>query len=181
MRYDPEIHHRRSVRLPTYDYRQTGVYFVTLCGFQRACLFGELQDGSLQLNEAGTIAQEVWLEIPQHFPHVELDEFVVMPNHLHGLLVLVASSTPDSSDVPSLPGPLSRSLGAVVGAYKSATSRRINTWRGTPGVPVWQRNYYEHIVRSDEALVSIRRYIADNPHYWAEDEENPERSSSIRS
>ncbi len=221
MGFDPEKYRRRSIRLKGYDYRTPGAYFVTLCTRDRACLFGEVVDGEMRLNEWGEIARRNWLAIPEHFPHVELDEFVMMPNHVHGIIWIVGDddvvvgathasplqqsasplqrpeppvhpqSQPASplqqsapplrlpSHQPTEPrGPKPGSVGAIIGSFKSATARHINEFRGTPGVPVWQRNYYEHVIRNEESLNRIRQYILANPLCWHTDRENPNRTGS---
>lgn len=204
-----ERHHRRSIRLRGYDYAQAGAYFVTLCTQDRACLFGDVVDGAMRLTDAGAIVDDVWRAIPDHFPGVRVDEYVIMPNHVHGVLVFnvdvddatvvgathasplpgthadtVVGGDDDAPDVPAMctpiesarpRGPSRRSLGAVVGTFKSAATKRINEHRGTPGASVWQRNYYEHIVRHEEDLVRIRQYIRDKPAQWAFDRESPTR------
>lgn len=181
LQYDPDRQHRRSIRLPGYDYTQAGAYFVTVCTYDRTCLFGEIANGEVCLSDAGRVVQMVWEDIPTHFPHVELDAFIVMPNHVHGV-ILIASDTvgpthsqgaTHASPLLRPSGPQPRSLGAIVGAFKSAATKRINALRGTPGAPVWQRNYYEHIIRDDYALQRTRQYIVENPARWAEDAENP--------
>jgi len=187
MRYDPEKHHRRSIRLKGYDYTQAGAYFITICTKDRACLFGDVADGVMRLNQMGHIVRQCWLEIPEHFPHVVLDEFVVMPNHVHGIIVIVATpnvgATHDvgathasplpNDDTSTRPrGPQRQSVASIVGSFKSAATKRINEHRGTPGAPVWQRNYFEHIIRSEDSLNRIRKYIADNPARWGYDREN---------
>lgn len=167
MKYNPEKHHRRSIRLKGYDYSQAGAYFVTICTQNRACLFGEVVGGDLRLNDAGTIARQCWLEIPIHFPNTELDEFVIMPNHVHGIIVLVEPPT--------------RSIPTIIGSFKSATTKRINEYRSTPGTPVWQRSYYEHVIRDDESLNRIQKYIRNNPVKWTLDRENSSsRSTACR-
>jgi putative transposase len=192
--FDPSRHHRRSIRLPGYDYRSAGAYFVTICTHQRDLLF---EDPVLR-----RVAETLWQRIPRHFPHVQLDAWVVMPNHLHGIIVISGDArrgeaspasgsrtepavadavsivdeavSGDASPLPPRPsGAPPGSLGAIVGNFKSVTARRINRLRGTPGAPVWQRNYYEHIVRDERALTAIRQYIADNPARWAWDTYNP--------
>jgi len=174
--------HRRSIRLKGYDYTQAGAYFITVCTKDRACLFGDVADGVMRLNQMGQIVRQCWLAIPDHFPHVMLDEFVVMPNHVHGILVIMPThdvgathaSPLQNDDTPARPrGPQRQSVASIVGSFKSAATKRINHHRGTPGAPVWQRNYYEHIIRDDESLNSIRNYIADNPLRWQIDAENP--------
>ncbi len=179
MPYDHERHHRRSIRLRGYDYRQEGAYFVTIVTQDRACPFGQVVNRDMGLNEHGEIAMECWQNIPAHFPNVELDEFIIMPNHVHGILVITNNDATDvgathASPLPKSPhGPQSASVGAVVGSYKSAVTKRFNARRHTPGAAVWQRNYYEHIIRDDESLGRIRQYILDNPARWATDRENP--------
>ena len=200
-RYDPAIHHRRSIRLQGYDYTRAGAYFITICTHDRACLFGDVTDEQMQWNECGRLAHAAWEEIPLHFPQVDLDEWVVMPNHVHGIIVLASdpgktvgttrappgvAAVPRPTDArstaawatrasPRRPlGPQCGSIGAVVGSYKSAVSRRINELCRTPGAPVWQRDYYDHIVRSEDELNRIREYIADNPARWADDAEHLE-------
>lgn len=181
MGYDPREHHRRSVRLAGYDYAAAGAYFVTMCTTGRAPLFGEVVDDSMRLHALGEVAWAVWCEIPDHFPHVDVDAFVVMLNHVHGIIVIGA--TPDqvgathASPLPTDPtrprGPAPGSLGAVVGSFKAATTKRINLMRQTPGAAVWQRSYHEHIIRDENGLARIRRYIDDNPLHWATDRDNP--------
>jgi REP element-mobilizing transposase RayT len=163
-RYDPNKHHRRSIRLRQYDYTQPGAYFVTLVTHGRELTF----DDSVLCR----VAETMWQRIPRHFPFVELDECVVMPNHVHGILVIVDQNA--NNDTPPS-GPASGSLGAIVGNFKSVTARRINRIRKTPGTPVWQRNYYERVIRNERELNAIRQYIRDNPAHWAEDRENPDR------
>lgn len=189
--YDPDKHHRRSIRLDGYDYTQAGAYFVTIVTHERALLF---DDPLLR-----RVTETMWQRIPRHFPHVALDEWVVMPNHIHGILwirdvrarhsVKAISTTPDSgmgrhlertqdilANASPLPaGPPSGSLGVIIGNFKAVTTRRINRLRNTAGAPVWQRNYYERILRDEQELNVIRQYIHDNPACWAEDLENPNR------
>ena len=173
--------HRRSIRLKGYDYTQAGAYFVTICTKDRACLFGDVADSVMRLNQMGHIVRQCWLAIPEHFPHVLLDEFVVMPNHVHGIIVIMAThdvgatrASPLQDDTPTRPrGPQRQSVASIVGSFKSAATKRINEHRGTPGAPVWQRDYFEHIIRNDESLNRTREYILNNPLQWALDRENP--------
>lgn len=193
MRYDPEKHHRRSIRLKGYDYSQPGAYFVTIVTQDRACLFGEVVDGEMRLNELGEIVAWTWRDLPNHVPNVALDAFVVMPNHVHGIIVSIdAPNAPapvgaGSEPAPTqpIPGPFNEpipggiaakryALPEIVRQFKTFSARRINERRGTPGGPVWQRNYYEHIIRNEESLNQIRQYIANNPLQWALDRENPD-------
>jgi len=270
MRFDPERHRRRSMRLKGYDYSQAGAYFVTICTQGRACLFGEVVDGEMRLNDAGRMVVAEWERLPALFPNVVLDAFVVMPNHIHGIVILTdpaddatdgataigatiggattgraatggattggattrvapttagddatpvgaglvpaqsgaglvpALSTMAEDDatpvgaglvpaqsgaglvpVPSTPAPSTPALstpaptlGDVIGAFKSRVTveyiRGVKTFGWTPfDRRLWQRNYYEHIIRNEETLNCIRRYIAENPIRWAFDRENP--------
>lgn len=178
MRFNPDIHRRRSIRLRDYDYSRAGAFFVTICAFQRKDLFGDVMDGALQLNEMGKAAQECWNDIPGHFPDIELDEFVVMPNHLHGIVVTNRRCTACRARVDESFGqPVAGSLATIIRSFKSAATKRINTLRDIPGAPVWQRNYYERIIRDDRELDGIRQYIIDNPSRWEEDENHPSRQS----
>ncbi len=197
-RYDPDKHHRRSIRLPEWDYRQAGAYFVTLVIHGRETLLGQVVDGEMVLSPFGRVAATMWQRLQSHFPRVRLDEFVVMPNHLHGIVWLVSNGerrdeaslatpwqTEDSSfgerggqdmTTMGMPHPYkleSGSLGAIVGNFKSVTARRINRMRHTPSAPVWQRNYYERIIRNERELNAIRQYVLNNPTTWDEDSENP--------
>jgi REP element-mobilizing transposase RayT len=174
---------RRTLRLKGYDYSQAGAYFITLCTQNRACLFGNVVDGQMRLNAMGFIVAEEWRKTAEIRKEMELGEWVVMPNHFHGILVItnprrniaccrgVARNAPTSrmSEISPKPG----SIPATVRAFKSAVSKRISELQGVPGTSVWQRNYYEHFIRNDESLNHIRQYIFDNPAQWATDSENP--------
>jgi REP element-mobilizing transposase RayT len=180
MKPDPRGRHRRSIRLKEYDYAQPGAYFVTIVAFRRNYLFGEIVDKEMQLNEFGSIADECWRAIPEHFPDVELGTYIVMPNHVHGIIVIHESRSSmgvrarHASPVqkPSNPRGFKRgSIGAIVASFKSAVTRRIGRERKIMGV--WQRNYYEHIIRDEKEWDRIHRYIECNPSRWAEDDQNP--------
>ena len=167
---------RGSLQQQDYDYAQTGAYFVTVCAQDRACLFGAIVDGQMRLNAAGREAGQCWLQIPRHFPNVELDEFVVMPNHLHGIVALGDGGRGTACRAPTVERfgkPISGSLPTVLRSFKSAVTKRINALQETPGAAVWQRNYYEHIIRDEASLHGIREYIVNNPLQWALDRENP--------
>ena len=181
--------HRRSIRLPEHNYTQTGAYFVTICARGRERLFGQIVGDEMRLNETGRIVQACWHEIPIHFPHVELDAFVVMPNHVHGIILIVAEPVGATHASPLPPthasplqghprGPKRGSIGAIVGSFKSAATKHINELRDAPGPPVWQRNYYEHVIRNETELARIRDYIQTNPIRWALDRENPARQGT---
>lgn len=194
MAYDPDKHHRRSIRLKGYDYAQVGAYFVTLCAEDRECLFGDIVAGEMRLNDFGEMVAETWVWLGAQYPYVELDEWVVMPNHLHGIIVIGddgrggsrtaptnqsrTAPTIDSRTAPTIgsgtaPTDKRKPLGRLIGAFKTVSTKRINLMRGTPGVSLWQRNYYEHIIRDEESLNRIRQYILDNPRCWAFDDDNP--------
>ncbi len=186
--YNPKIHQRRSIRLQGYDYSQAGAYFVTICAHKKECLFGKIVNDAVQLNEWGKMIVTCWEAIPEHFPNVELDAFVVMPNHVHGIMMIQGGrgeafaevarwKTPDRSAnaSPLRPGTQANSLGAIVQNFKSVSTRKINQLRGTAGLTIWQRNYYEHIIRGENELNRIRQYISDNPLHWVLDKENPAR------
>ena len=154
MPYNPEIHHRRSIRLQGYDYSQAGAYFVTICTFQRQHLFGEVNNGEMQLNVTGQIVSTIWQKIPQHFPNVELDQFILMPDHLHGIIVISEQSEQ------------SISLATIIQNFKSVSTRKINKITQNSGISIWQRNYHERIVRSDQELHRLRKYVLANPENW---------------
>ena len=178
MTYDPTKHHRRSIRLPAYDYAQAGAYFVTMVTRQRQCLFGEIVGGQMWLAAYGQVVSEQWLRSALVRGEIDLHAFIVMPNHIHGIVIIrpppmgvgAHGRAPLPSSPPYRPP---RSLGSLVAGFKSAATKRINEIRGTLGLPVWQRNYYERVIRNDEELNRIRQYIADNPAHWEEDRENP--------
>ena len=169
---------RRSIRLPAYDYGQAGAYFVTICTYQRKPLFGRVVEGNIRLNAVGRVAESEWLRTPHVRLEIGLDDFVLMPNHLHGIVVIVDDRAADEVAPVGAHGraPLqrpARSLGSLIAGYKAASAKRINILRGSPGAPVWQRNYYEHIVRNERERDRIREYIRANPFNWDQDEYNP--------
>jgi REP element-mobilizing transposase RayT len=151
----------RSLRVLDYDYSQAGAYFVTICTEQRLCHLGRIAAGSVQLAVPGQIVQEVWESLPQRYVGLELDAMVIMPNHVHGIVIL--------PDGPSPP------LGSIVRTFKAASTRLIRE-AGFPQFS-WQGNYYEHVIRGYPELDRVRRYIANNPVQWELDEENPERQA----
>ena len=187
MKYDPNVLRRRSIRLKDYDYSQQGAYFITMCIHGRECILGDIVDGNSRLNQFGNFVKEEWLRTEQIRPEITMDEFQIMPNHMHGIIVInpvgatrrvvqkYRATHPKQGDPPGRPyGPAARSIGAIVGQFKSIVTKRINLLRKTPLTPIWQRNYYEHVIRDEENLNRIRQYIIDNPVKWDEDEENPQ-------
>ncbi|MSQ26590.1 MAG: transposase [Dehalococcoidia bacterium] len=180
MLFDPERHHRRSVRLRNYDYRQAGAYFVTIVAKDRECLFGEVVEESIFLSVADRMVAAIWDGLPAHYPQVELDAFVVMPNHIHGIVVITNTDVNTVPNVgaglkPALAPNARPALPGIVRALKTFSARRINAARNAPGTAVWQRGYHERISRDEPELDRIRRYIEGNPAQWETDEENPQR------
>ena len=241
MNHNPQRHHRRSIRLKGYDYAQACAYFVTICAQDRECLFGEIIDANMRLSDGGLMVEREWDALPDRFPSVQLDALVIMPNHIHGIIVLAPDGPNDHTAesattagqtmttvgqtmttagqtmttvgqtmttvgqtmttvdqsvgaplVGALPGrglgahkgcpynSQSDTLGEIVGAFKSLTTVvytrgvRQSGWPGFRG-RLWQRNYYEHIIRSETELDRISEYIASNPARWDHDDENPLR------
>ncbi len=175
MRLIPGARNRRSVRLKEYGYVQAGAYFVTICTYNQDCLFGEVVGGEMRLNEYGEIARDEWIKTASVRTGVVLDVFVIMPNHVHGIIILSENVGATRRVAPN--GRVARtmqpgSIGAIIGQFKSVATKRINVRRGTPGLPVWQRNYYERVLREDE-LDHVRAYIRNNPAQWEMDAENP--------
>ncbi|MEA1978088.1 MAG: transposase [Chloroflexota bacterium] len=202
---------RRSLRLQGYDYSQPGAYFVTICTRNRLPIFGRVDQGRMLLNNCGKIATRKWERLHERFPEIEIDEFIVMPDHMHGIIVIPdpavgaihagnnsvgenhagaihaganpigASPVGANHDLPihELPRLARRrmTLPMVIGFYKMNTAKAINIVNDTRGTPVWQRNYYEHIIRNEDALNRIRRYIQENPIKWPVDPENRNRAS----
>ena len=164
----PDRYLRHSLRLKGYDYSQAGAYFVTVCAHNRMCIFGAVDAAEIRLSEIGRTVGSCWEEIPEHFP-VSLDEWVVMPNHLHGIIIMADETPLATADAL----PVRPALGAIVGGFKSATTKRVNEERRMERSPLWQRNFYEHVIRNEADLGRIRQYIVDNPVRWAEDPENP--------
>jgi REP element-mobilizing transposase RayT len=158
---------RRSLRLKDYDYTQEGAYFVTICTHGHKCLFGQ-------------IVHDEWTRTAIARPNVAIDAFIVMPNHLHGIIIINEYNIRrgDLAGRPYTPiphGPPSNSISAMVGQFKSLATKHINALRGTPGTRVWQRNYYEHVIRNEDDLNEIRQYVLYNPVKWDIDENNPTR------
>jgi REP element-mobilizing transposase RayT len=178
MIFDPQKHHRRSIRAKGHDYRQAGAYFITICTHERICLFGDVMAGVTHLSAAGEKVLMAWCDLPDHHAGLELDAFTVMPNHVHGILFLPPVDAPHANAIGAQPAErfgrsLSGSLGTIVRSFKSASSRAIHTGDCSESPTVWQRNYFERIIRSEAMLNSIRQYIDMNPANWPRDEENP--------
>ena len=173
----------RSLRKPGYDYTQPGAYFITICSHGQQPLFGQVEAGQMVLSPWGEVVVEEWERTAELRPSIKTDAFVVMPTHVHGVMWLHAdpeeflatrveaqrAAPLHASDINLL---APDALSTIVRAYKSAVTRRVNFARGTPGARVWQENFFDHIVRSEEALHFIRRYIKENPHRWHLDKYN---------
>lgn len=164
MPYRADIHHRRSIRLRGHDYRLPGAYFITVCTHGREPLFGRLVAGEMQRNAAGHLLQRFWDEIPVHFPQTALDEFIIMPDHIHGIVHI---RMPDAASDTGNEGAASRAptLGIIMRRFKSCSAIALNRLTGRAGRPLWQRDYWERIIRHDDELRAIRRYIRNNPMY----------------
>ena len=180
MKFDPQKHHRRSIRIKEYDYTQPGGYFVTVVTYQRDCLFGKITNEEMQLNIYGQIVNECWRAIPDHFPNVELGAYIVMPNHVHGIIVINdradASASARRGTIYRAPTeqfgkPIIGSIPTIIRTFKAAVTRRIGRELNATGI--WQRNYYEHVIRNHEDWDRIHRYIESNPSMWTDDDENP--------
>lgn len=181
---------RKLLRLKGYDYSNAGAYFVTICTYNKECIFGEINSGRIILSEVGKITNKYWVEIPLHFKIAELDEYVIMSNHIHGIVIIkppiesdnnsehnicrgVRSNTPTIRNKKnySQMSPRKNTLSVIIRSYKSSVTTwcKNNKYLGFR----WQRNFYDHIIRNDQDLYEIRQYIRNNPYKWAFDEENP--------
>ena len=188
MKFDPKKHHRRSIRLKGYDYTQKGAYYITIVTHQREHLFGEVVNGEMILNKFGLVAKQQWEKLTRRFKHVELVVFVIMPNHMHGIIFIVDEDgdaavgananpllfrrAPTDEHTEKFGKPVKGSIPTIIRSYKSAVALRINLMRGTKGLPVWQGNYYEHVIRNEKDLQAKSDYILGNPMNWENDDEN---------
>ena len=188
MPYDPEKHHRRSIRLRNYDYAQAGAYFVTICGQHRECLFGEIRDGKMYPNHAGQMVLRWFNELEHKFHDIECDEFTCMPNHIHFIVVNVGANLcvcPDSglrgrSGQTHRSVPTGTPLSEAVQWFKTMTTNayirgvKQDNWQPFPG-KLWQRNYWDHVIRNESELHRIREYIRNNPALWEQDQLHPDQ------
>jgi putative transposase len=174
MKYNPEIHHRKSIRIKEYDYSQSGYYFVTICSYNRENIFGKIIDGKIELNDFGEIVKDELRNTERNRLYVEIDYYCIMPNHLHFILIINDRGRDTARRVPTetFGNPVKGSLPTIIRSIKSAITKKINEIRKSPGVPIWQRNYYEHIIRNEKELYEIRKYIENNPLNWNRDEYN---------
>ncbi|MEM1253936.1 MAG: transposase [Cyanobacteria bacterium P01_H01_bin.21] len=193
MKFDPDKHHRRSVRLRGYDYSSSGLYFITICAYQRQCLFGEIVNGEMQLNPLGQIVETEWLKTPQIRPKWRLGEWIIMPNHIHGIVVIDQQQKPlnhgnsarahggaplrDGTKLKGIAYRKPHSISSFVAGFKSATTKQINLSCDRQRSPVWQRNYYDHIIRNELSLYQIEQYIYKNSVTWHNDQLHPANPS----
>ena len=171
--YNLAICGRRTIRLQGYDYSQAGAYFVTICTQNREYLFGEIVNNEMRLNNVGRVVTDSWVWLAQ-YNHVLLDEFVVMPNHVHGIIMITDNCRGSSRTAPT---GNRKPLGRLIGAFKTVSTKSINKLCQTPGTKLWQRNYWEHIVRNEPELNRIREYIHNNPVQWGLDLLNVDRGN----
>lgn len=185
MKIKLEKHCRRSIRLESYDYTRSGTYFVTVCTQDRQCLFGDVVNNEMRLSKTGRMIVECWEWLAKQYEYVGLDEWAVMTNHLHGIIIINSDNsqvtpvgglqiTPEggSRTAPTEPTKI-KSLGRLIGAFKSVSTKKFNQFRTTSTPSLWQGNYYEHIIRNKNELGRVREYIFNNPLQWALDRENP--------
>jgi putative transposase len=163
-RFDPERHHRRSIRLRGYDHANPGIYFVTFCTTERVQWTGSIVEGNMVLNTIGHLAVMYWLAIPEHHGHARIGAFVIVPDHIHCIIELTTQPSPRGVQQAQRPaGPSSGSIGAIVGSYRAGVTRAINRTRSRRSVGLWQRGYYDVIVRNDRALFHMEGYIHRHP------------------
>ena len=175
--------HRKKLRIPDFDYSQPGAYYVSIVTQGRRKLFGQIVDGEMVLNDIGKMVKEVWVAIPEHFPIVELGEFVVMPNHFHGIITIMAGETQGInvgarhavprpfSEKEGFGKPVSGSLSTILRSFKSATTKAFHEFFGHAEESLWQRSFYEHVIRNERDYRAIYEYIVANPMNWEMDDE----------
>jgi putative transposase len=183
MTYNPKTHRRQSIRLKEYDYSQNGAYFMTICVQDKKCIFGKIRDGKMILNTAGKIVEKWWRKLPEYFPNIELDAFIVMPNHVHAIIVInnengMETETPlvgtqNETGQPQGIAP-TNTIGDIAGAFKSLTTNEYINGVKNEKFPsfkkrIWQRNYHEHIIRNEKSWQMIHDYIVLYPETWAND------------
>jgi len=187
MTYNPEYHHRHSIRLKDYDYREAGAYFITICSYKKQCLFGRIASGQMQLNILGNLVKRCWSQIPNHFCRVRLDMMTIMPNHIHGIIILnenhrrgTARRAPETkqagttSRIPtseSFGKPISDSISTIIRSFKGAATKMMNQAGTSVEGPIWQRGYYERVIRNEKELAVIRKYISGNIQNWEMDKD----------
>lgn len=205
-KYNPEIHHRKSIRLKGYDYSKNGAYFITICTHNKENLFGKIINGEINLNEYGQILYDSWFDLENHYKNIELDFFVIMPNHFHCILMIIDNDEKQKNELidndivvgtvgtglkPVLQhnqeAPNNETnttkkyhvLSEIIRALKTFSAKKINKLRDIKGVPVWQKNYFEHIIRDENALNKIREYIINNPINWEKDKNYMVKNNNV--
>ncbi len=207
MKYNPDIHHRRSIRLKNYDYAQAGLYFITLCCQDRKHLFGKIKNGEMILNEVGEIVKEEWEKTREIRKNIALHEYIIMPNHFHAIIEILYSENKENKKLAEFKSP-SQTIGAIIRGFKGATTKKIkilyfsdsgeskidseregesksspdstgelqfapSAGRGELKISledkIWQRDYYEIIIRNQKAFFNISNYIKNNPKKWNQD------------
>ncbi|MBP9725884.1 MAG: transposase [Gammaproteobacteria bacterium] len=169
MKYDPNRHHRQSVRLKNYAYSQNGAYFITLCTHERKNLFGHIDSDEMHLNSLGKIVQDEWLKSFEIRKELAMDAYTIMPNHLHGIVFISHQDNQNNPPLKNKRGARHQSIGSFIIGFKSAVTRRIRDNDDIPQGCVWQRNYHEHIIRCEKSLKKIREYTINNPSLWQQD------------
>ena len=171
---------RKSIRLSGYDYSQSGMYFITICSHGKLPIFGNIIAKILLLSEIGKIVNKEWQKTATIRRNIELDDYVIMPNHLHGIITIIndkGRGTVHRAPTHEIFGkPTTNSIPTIIRSFKATTTKQINILRNSPGSKVWQRGYYEHVIRNEEALERIRDYIVTNPENWSSDIDNPDQS-----
>ncbi|MCQ2608929.1 MAG: transposase [Bacteroidales bacterium] len=182
----PQKHNRKSIRLKGYDYSSEGLYFITICTQNRIHQFGKIVNGKMIMNTNGEIVNRVWNELSHRFPTVKLHSFIIMPNHIHGIVQIVGAGLCSARNVGEnngiygagqSPAP---TVDDIVCAFKSLTTKLYNSLNDTPGYKLWQRNYYEHIIRTQKSYENISNYIQSNPSRWDSDCMNLQRPARTR-
>jgi REP element-mobilizing transposase RayT len=167
---------RNYTRLTDYDYSSPGAYFVTICVYKKQCLFGSSENGTMRLNQYGEVVQKCWKDLQNHYEGINNRIFTVMPNHVHGILEIM----PPNKRSGSKPDPTNRyPLSEIIRAFKTFSSKGINELRHSPGTTVWQRSFYEHIIRTEKEYRETGEYILYNPAKWENDKENPSSLNNI--
>jgi len=173
--YSCNIQKRKAMRLRNYNYNQAGAYFITICIQNRECLLGEIREGNLYLNDYGKIVEQVWNQLPDHFSNkIEIDAAVVMPNHFHGIIVNCEDKIKANIKEQPIFYHQKTQLGNVIAYFKYQTTKLINQKRNMAGVKIWQRNYYDHIIRNQESLAILQKYVIENPLRWTNDQLYPD-------
>ncbi len=181
MTFNPQIHHRKSIRLKGYDYSKTGLYFITLCVEDKQHLFGDVIDGKMILNPLGQIANDEWLNTSNIRDNILLHEFIIMPNHFHSIIEINFKKGKNDQSIGAFKSP-SQTIGSIIRGYKIATTKKIKDFLKEENIrtgelqfaptinsKIWQRNYYENIIRDEKAYQNISNYIKNNPAKWHED------------